>query len=666
MKLTHKAFFEPIKIGKLEISNRFFMAPMGPTAECDEHGAYTERSIEYYVQRAKGGTGLIITGANWVDNSVEPHAACIFPSPTTLPNYYEKKAKEMTDRVHAFGSKIFCQLTAGLGRSAIPGFVPADRLIAPSEIHNRWVPELMCRALEIEEIEQIIHQFGEAAHIAKKSGFDGVEIHAVHEGYLLDSFALSVFNKRTDKYGGNLSARLRFAVEIVQEIKRTCGQDFPVILRFSIKSYMKDFRQGAVPGETFTEMGRDIEEALEAAKILQEAGYDAFDSDAGTYDSWYWAHPPMYFEKGMYLPLAKRLKEVAKVPVMIAGRMDNIELSAQALNDGTIDMVGLGRPLLSDPEFVNKLRSDRTKKIRPCLGCHDGCFGRLLEGGVGSCAVNPECGREAVVGIKKAETRKIVVVVGGGPGGMEAARVSALRGHRVVLFEAKKELGGSLVPGGVPSFKEDDRQLVAWYKHQLDELDVEVRMETKASKELIESINPDTVFISEGSIPIVPRLIGIEKAVLAESILLGDVDAKENIVIVGGGLVGAETALYLAQLGKKVTIVEALDDILSSGIVLPPMNDWMLRDLLTYHKVHICTNSLMTSVTETGVEILMNGESELIDCDQVILAVGYKSKNELYNELKYEYDYIYHIGDSRQVRNIRGAIWDAYEVARSI
>lgn len=666
MQGKFKSLFAPIKIGKLEINNRFFMAPMGPTAECDEHGAYTEKSTEYYVQRARGGTGLIITGANWVDNDVEPHAPCIFPSPTTLPNFYEQKGKELTDRVHAFGSKIFCQLTAGLGRSAIPGYVPPDRLVAPSRIHNRWVPELTCRELKTEEIEHIVDKFGKAAAVAKKAGFDGVEIHALHEGYLLDCFAMSLFNQRNDKYGGDLRGRLTFTVEIVQKIKQVCGADFPVILRFSIKSYIKNFRQGAVPGEKFEEKGRDIEESLEAAKILQEAGYDAFNADAGSYDSWYWSHPPMYFKKGMYLPLAKRLKETAKVPVIVAGRMDDIEKSAQALREGVVDMIGLGRPLLADPEFVNKLRADKIETIRPCLGCHDGCCGRVLEGGVGSCTVNPECGREVAVGIIKADEKKKVVIAGGGPGGMEAARVSALRGHDVILLEAGDGLGGSLVAGGVPDFKEDDRRLVEWYEKQLKMLGVDIRTNTKATKEMIAGLKPDTIFISTGSTPVVPPAEGIEKAFLAQDILLGKAEAKDSIAVIGGGLVGAELSLHLAKQGKKVTIIEALPDILSSGIVPPPMNVWMLKDLLAFHKVDIKAGSRLKAVTEKGAVVTSANGDETVECDQVIIAVGFKADKALYEDMKYDYDHIYNIGDSRQVRNIRGAVWDAYEIARSL
>ena len=249
----------------------------------------------------------------------------------------------------------------------------------------------------------------------------------------------------------------------MQKIKQYCGEDFPVILRFSLKSYIKDLRQGAVPGETFTELGRDTDEGLQAARILVDAGYDALDVDAGTYDSWYWAHPPMYFDKGVYLPFAEQVKQVVDVPVLAAGRMDDPDLAAQALRDGRCDMIGLARPLLAEPDYVRKVRNDELALIRPCLCCHEGCFGRAFDGAVGSCAVNPECARERLVGITPVAEKKRVVVVGGGPAGLEAARVSALRGHDVTLLEASDALGGALKPAGVPHFKQADRDLVAWY-----------------------------------------------------------------------------------------------------------------------------------------------------------------------------------------------------------
>ena len=353
MQEKYRVLFEPGRIAGVPLKNRFYMAPIGPSGMCDAEGAFTETAVEYYAVRARGGVGLIITGDCFVENEIQP---CVMPShvvPTLRPTCFIRSAKRLTERVHAYGTKIFIQLSAGFGRVGHASNVSGD-VIAPSPVEHRWIKGLMCREMTVEEIHTFVRKFGEAAAHAKKAGFDGVEIHAIHEGYLLDQFTLALFNKRTDAYGGSLENRLRFAVEIVQEIKRVCGADFPVGVRYSPKSFVRDMNEkaGGLPGQEFEELGRDMDEGLTVAKMLQDAGYDFLDADVGSYESWHWSHPPMYHQKGMYLPYVSQLKKVVEIPVMCAGRMDNPDISSAALAGGKIEFVGLARPLLADPDFV--------------------------------------------------------------------------------------------------------------------------------------------------------------------------------------------------------------------------------------------------------------------------------------------------------------------------
>lgn len=665
MNKKNRILFTSFNIGRVEIKNRFFMAPMA-IATCDTNGVYTKDSIEYYVQRAIGGVGLIITGANFVESDIEKHRSGTFPSITQNPALYRKMAYEMTERVHAFGCKIFVQLTAGIGRTMNPDMLTGT-CVAPSPTTNHWVESAECRELTTREVEEIVFKFGQAAKIAKDSGFDGIEVHALHEGYMLDCFSMVLFNKRTDKYGGNLKGRLTFAIEILNAIKATCGEDYPVIMRFGMKSYMKALKQGGLPGEEFEEIGRDIDEALEVAKMLQEAGYDGFDADAGTYDSWYWAHPPMYFDKGVYLPLAEKLKKEVDIPVMVTGRMDDPDVAVKALEKGIIDAVGLGRPLLSDPEYPNKIRTEIYADIRPCLGCHDGCFTRSLSGGGSSCAVNPECCRELNVGIKPSSDNKSVLVVGGGISGMEAARVSAIKGYKVVLYEEASYLGGVVVCGAVPAFKADDRALIKWYENQLEKLKVEVKLGERVTSKKIKEAMPDIVYIATGSSPVKLRLPGMdrENVVNACDVLLGKKKVGYKCLIIGGGLVGCELALHLKSNEHDVTIVEALDDILKSGGPLPPMNEQMLRELIAFKKIGILSGARLEKIEQSGACINIEGKEQFVEADNIIVAVGYSPNNALFEEIKYDHGMVFNLGDSRKVRNIRAAIWEAYEVARS-
>ena len=663
--MKYQNLFTPVKIGSVTIKNRFAMAPMGPLGLADSEGGFNQRGIDYYTERAKGGTGLIITGVTFSDCKVETQSMPNCPNSTYNPVHFIRTSREMTERVHAYGSKIFLMMSAGFGRVTIPTNLGEFPPVAPSEIPHRWLDK-MCRPLTVEEIKSIVKSFGDGAYNAKRAGFDGVEIHAVHEGYLLDQFAISMFNLRNDEYGGSLENRLRFAREVVEEIKSRCGEDFPVALRYSVKSMIKDWREGALPGEEFEEKGRDIAEGLEAAKLLVQYGYDALDTDVGTYDAWWWNHPPMYQEKGLFRPYCKMVKEVVDVPVICAGRMDNPDMALEALEKGECDVVSLGRPLLADPDYVNKLRAGRMAQVRPCISCQEGCMGRVQEYSMINCAVNPQAARERDMAYEPILKSKKVMVVGGGVAGCEAARVLAIRGHQPELYEKGSRLGGNLLPGGAPEFKEDDLALAKWYETTLKDLRVPVYYNHEVTKDEVLAGDYDAVIIATGSQPKKFSLGDDEKVYTASQVLLKEKDCGETTVIVGGGLVGCETALWLAEHGKKVTIVEALDKILAVNGPLCHANKDMLERLVPYHGVEVVAGARVKKY-ENGVLTADTAEGEkTIPCDSVILAVGYREEDSLYHDLEFDVPEIYLLGDAKKVSNIMYAIWDAFEVANHI
>lgn len=665
MNPKYRKLFEPISIGKCKIENRFVMAPMGPLGLGDTDGAFNQRGIEYYGERAKGGTGLITTGVTFVDNEVEGHVMPSSPSPVYMPMHFIRTGTELTEKVHAYRSKIFLQLSAGFGRVLPPGALGDFASVAPSAVMNRWA-DVPCRPLEKEEVRKLVKQFGRSASIAKSAGFDGVQIHAVHEGYLLDQFALALFNQRTDEYGGSLENRLRFAREIVEEIKTQCGDDYPVSLRYSLKSFIKDLRKGALPGEQFEEKGRDIEEGIEAAIMLESYGYDAFDVDVGSYDSWWWSHPPMYMEKGMYRPYAKIVKEHVSVPVICAGRMDDPDMALQALEQGETDMIGLGRPLLADPDYVNKLKAGKTADIRPCISCHEGCMGRMQKCMLVNCAVNPQAAREREMELRPILKPKRVLIIGGGVAGCEAARVLALRGHKPELYEARSRLGGNLIPGGSPEFKEDDIALANWYAHTLEQLEVPVHLNHKLTKEEILAEKADDIIIATGSTPKKFTLGDGDRVFTADKVLLGEADPGETVAVIGGGLVGCETALWLARNGRKVTIVEALDKVMAINGPSCSSNKEMLDALLVYNNIGILTGAKAKAFADRILTVETSAGETAIDCDSVVLAVGYNENNNLYHQLEFEVPSIHLIGDANKVGNIMYGIWDAFEVSNHI
>ena len=660
--------FEPCHIGKLEIKNRIGMAPMGNMGMVAADNCFNSRAGDYFVERAKGGTGLLITGCTEIENLVETTSNGMTQNPNTHPYRFTITASEITERVHAYGTKIFLQLTLGYGRVANMSWVE-ERPVAPSEIPNYWDPDCLCRSLTTEEVEFLVQRMIDAAKTAKDAGFDGVEIHAAHEGYLLDQFMIEMFNQRTDRYGGSFENRMRLPREIVEGIKEVCGKDYPVTMRFGVKSFIKDWNQGALPEEEFQEMGRDVEEGLEVARQLEAMGYDALNVDCGSYEGWYWAHPPGYMEHGLYLPYARLVKDVVSIPVLVAGRMDDPNQARKALADGDADMILLGRGLLADPDWPKKVLLNQEKMIRPCLGCHDGCMGRVETSRALSCAVNPACGREKELALIPTVQKKNILVVGAGLAGMEAARVAAMRGHTVQIHEKSDRIGGRINEASVPDFKKDERTLLDWYQNSLKELDVPIYFGSEMDRDTLRELNADEVVLATGSVekklPLSVtddmRLLGSTEALLNPE-LIGD-----KVCIVGGGLVGCETAVWLRQQGKVVTLVEMLPELMQSIYVFHA-NEQMLLDLLDFLDVQVHRNTTVIGAQDGRVRLqnIDSKETGEVEVDTIISSIGYASDRELLHELQGSGLSVTCIGDANQVRNIQFAIWEGYEVGSSL
>lgn len=665
MKGKFDALFQPMKIGTMEVKNRIAMAPMGIHAK-NPDGSFNQKGVDYYVTRAKGGVGLIVTTGITCQNKLDEMRGTL----TTAGEPYVEASKKLTDEIHKCGAKIVLQIANCAGRNRKDGFFLDNDPISSSENPNVWHPEMIHRAITTEEVQFLIQSYANGAYIAKQAGFDGVEVHALHEGYLMDQFSMECTNRRTDQYGGSFENRLRYATETVQAIKEKCGKDYPVLIRYSVKSYMKGFGtdKGALPGETFEEFGRGLEESAKVAKILQDAGYDALDADNGTYESWYFSHPPVYMPKACNLADAQYIKRNVDIPVICAGKMDEPEVSNEAVASGSIDAISIGRALLADPEWPNKVKTGNLDDIRPCIGCHAGCLERMFSGKYTSCAVNPQVGCEREYEITPADEKKNIMVIGGGISGMEAARVSALRGHNVSLYESTNKLGGVFIAASSMSFKEEDKKLIQWYVKQLKDIGVTIHMNTEVTENMIKASRPDSIFVATGSTARKLNIDGAnsEKVITATEALLETKPIGDRVVVIGGGLTGVEIAYSLTKdKGKQVEIIELLPKILQvEG--LNDSNKMMLENLVNYHDIKVHTDAKVIAITSKGVKFEENGNTIELDADTIITSIGYSSDKSLYEAIKDCGAKVHLIGDASKVSNLMGAIWDAYEIAMTI
>ena len=675
--------FTPWKIGNCEIKNRFVLTSMGGTDLFGwmEKNHFDKDGARFILEVAKNDAGLVMPGCQPVYNPM-------------FGQWLHKNKKMFADlkkwmpEFHKTGAKLFVQLTAGFGRSftiskmmedlytnkflrvVSKPFMDLDMITATaSPSPNRWSDKVPSREMTAEEIHRFVDAFAQSAKLLKDAGVDGVEVHAVHEGYLLDQFTLLYVNKRTDEYGGSFENRYRFAVEIVQAIKKACGKDFPVSLRYSVLSKTKGFRQGALPGEDYVEVGRDMAESERAAKYLQDAGYDCLNCDNGTYDAWYWAHPPVYMPENCNLADVEHIKKFVDIPVICAGRLDP-RTAAASVAAGKLDGAGFARPFLADRQWIVKLEEGREEDIRPCILCHNGCFNMCHYKGVPNdqdlsdslhlarCAVNAETMQWNKHYIRKTTSEKTVHIIGGGIGGMEAARVLKLRGHHPVIHERTDELGGAFIAASAESYKGKLRDLLAWYRRQMAELGIEVHLNEEVKD--VSAFRGCPVIIATGATPrILRRVPGHEKMIEACEYLRG-APTGETVAVIGGGLTGSEIAYELALQGKKPVIVEMKDDLVSQkGVCLA--NSSYLREWFALHKVPVYLETTLKEVHDGSILCTEKDGKELeIPCDSVISCAGYISA-PLPEAGKAQL-----VGDCRRVGNLRSVIWDAYEAAMKI
>ena len=690
MDSKYESLFTPWKIKNCEIKNRIVMTSMGGTSIFGwmEPNHFDKEAANFLLERAKNNVGLILPG-------IAPIRDILLGKWLYQGKGKFKKLKEFMDEFHKTGAKMFVQLTAGFGRSLAINDIMVKALhnkalatvlkpaldvsyltASASATPNRWQESCISRPLTQKEIHEMVEAFAKTAKLCMDAGVDGVEIHAVHEGYLLDQFTMKYTNQRTDEYGGSFENRYRFPVEIVKAIKKACGDDFPVSLRYSVVSKTKGFGKGALPGEDYVEVGRDMEESERAAKYLQDAGYDMLNCDNGTYDAWYWAHPGPYMPQNCNLEDVAHIKKFVDIPVVCAGRMEP-DVGAEAIAEGKIDGLGVARQFLTDPAWVTKLMNDDIASIHPCICCHNACFdmasykgddGQLVgndqtladNAGMARCALNPQTMQSKKYKIVKAARPKKIAVIGGGIGGMEVARVATLRGHKVTIYEKSNVLGGVFIAAAAPSFKEKDRDLIKWYEKEIKDLNIEVKFNTEVKPEDIAKLGADEVVVATGSKARKLRVPGAEKGIEACEYLLDTKEVGNKVIVIGGGLSGCEIALDLYNKGKTPVIVEMKNDLVAMrGVCLA--NTSYLRDFFALNKVDVRLNTGLVEITDKGVKVkdLKTGKESEIAGDSVIMSVGYIPTPVAKDGVKL-------VGDCNGIGNLRTVIWRAWDVAMKL
>ena len=685
MNEKYEALFTPFKIGNVEIPNRIVQCSMGGTSLFGwlEPSHFDTEAADFLLKRAKDGVGLVLPGMQtirdtmgrkWLDQNRSMY----------------RQLKPYMDEYHKTGGKLFIQLAGGFGRSmAVTPWMAAlgrndllNKIASPivdvqyscasaSATPNRWADNLDSRPFTVEEIQEMVWHFGATAKKLREAGVDGVEIHAVHEGYNLDQFAIANMNFRNDQYGGSLENRLRFATEIVQSIKQQAGADFPVSLRYSVVSKTKGWRKGAMPGEDFEEFGRDMAESEKVVQILEKAGYDFLNCDNGTYDAWYWAHPPQYLPDNCNLADVEHIRQFVKIPVACAGRMDPVK-AAEEIAAGRLDAMAIARQNLVDENWVTKIKTGREDEIRPCIRCHNGCFNFSKTAGsenmqsledslhLGRCALNPPTMQHKRYKIVPTKNPKRVAVIGGGIGGMECCLVLKKRGHKPVLFEKTGELGGLFITASAMSFKENDRELIQWYKNEVAREGIEIHLNTEIN-DLGTLRGFDEIIVCTGSAPrTMPSIKGFEKTLNFTQLLVEKKDVGDKVLFLGGGQSSCEAAYDLVLQGKHPIIVEYGNDLVAAQATCLA-NTSFLRDAMEYHKVPVYLHSTVTEIGDGYAMVKGPDGSFRVECDAVVNGIGFVP-----TPVGEKGPHIHRVGDCVAIGNLRTVIWRAWDICMRI
>lgn len=646
--MGYEKLFTPFKVGNMEVKNRIGMSPMG-TNSSFTNGRKDAQEIDYFIERVKGGAGIIFMGCQMLNEKIaQGSMEGYLDTYTVLPSL-----TSVCDGVHRYGAKIVCQISPGTGRNAFPDTF-GNPPISSSETPSVFNPEIKCHAMTKEEIAQMMEGFKFAAGLAQDAGYDAIEIHA-HAGYLIDQFMSPVWNLRTDEYGGSPENCARFPKEIIQAIKSVVGDTMPVIFRISL-----DHR---FPG------GRTMDDSLKLLKILEEAGVDAFDIDAGCYETLDYIFPPSYLGESCMSYVCEEARKTVQVPLFTAGTLAP-DSALALIESGVVDFTNMGRALIADPELPNKLMEGRPEDIRPCLRCNEYCIGRIWNKHTKlGCAVNPQAMEEVRFAVQKTDQPKNVVVIGGGPAGMEAARVAAIEGHHVTLFEKSDHLGGVMGDICTASFKQNIKKLTTWYKVQLKKLNVDVHLNTEITGEEEILTSCDKIIAGCGAKPVIPPIPGID----GENVIsILDVHRNpsllkgEQIVVCGGGASGLDGALEMAsEMGKKVTVVEMLPQC---GKDVFFINQITLFRKLAESNVTLMTSTKVIAMDDKGLTVeCEDGTQKHLEADTIVSAFGMRPDLTVIDKIKEKYHIKTRvIGDSSRLGKIGEAVRDGFYAATSL